>query len=92
MSLRLPLAARFRVVNNRDEPVSILTNIEDYVPLHIVGVPEGVANFQKIVPSDPCNDCHPRADLVRRIRIPSHSLAQMLAGNDVHSLRLLHNM
>jgi hypothetical protein len=71
-------------VNDRDKSVPILTNIEDHVSLHIVGVFERAGNLQKIVPSNLFNYSYPCLDLVRRIRILLHSLVQMLAGNDAH--------
>lgn len=91
MSLCSSLLSRFRIVNDRDKSVPILTNIEDHVSLHIVGVFERAANLWKIVPSNLVDYSYPCLDLVRRIRILLHSLVQMLAGNDVHALILLHN-
>jgi hypothetical protein len=44
------------------------------------------------VPSNFFDDSHPRLDLVSRIRVLLHSLAQMLARNDVHYPAILHNM
>lgn len=84
MSLRSSLLSRFRVVNDGDKPVAILTNIEDYESFHVVGVLELAANLRKIVPSNLFDYSYPCLDLVRRIRILLHSLIQMLAGNDVH--------
>lgn len=43
------------VVNDCDEPVTVLPNVENHVSLHIVGILERAANFQEIVPS-PCGD------------------------------------
>jgi len=54
-------------MNGRDEPVTVLPNVENNVSLHIVDVLERAANFQEIVPSNPFDDKRPCSDLVRRI-------------------------
>ena len=81
-----------RVVNDCHEPIAVLPNVENNVSLDIVGVFERVANLRKIVPSNLCNDNRPRFDLVRRIRVLSHRLMQMLTSDDVHHEMVLHNM
>jgi len=83
---------RFRIVNDCDEPVAVPPKIKYHIPLNIVGVLERAANLRKIMPSNPSDDSHPCLDLVRRIRVLLHSLAQMLARHDVHRLMVLHNM
>lgn len=82
----------FRVVNDCDEPVSVLPNVEDDVSLYIVGIFERGANLRKIVPSNLFDDNHPCFDLVRRIWVPSHRLVQMLTRDDIHHQTVLHNM
>jgi hypothetical protein len=71
-----------RVVNDRDEPVTVLSNVENHVSLHIVGILERAANFREIVPSSPFDDNNPCLDLVRRIRALLHGLMQMFARDD----------
>ena len=80
------------VVNDRDEPVTVLANIENHVTLHIVGILEPAANLQEIAPSSLFDDNHPCFDLVRRIRVLLHGLVQMLARDDMHKGMILHNM
>jgi len=47
------------VVNDCDEPVTVLPNVGDHVSLHIVDFFECAANLQEIVPSNPFDDSHP---------------------------------
>jgi len=81
-----------RVMNDRDEPVMVLPNIENHVPLHIVGILERAANLQEIGPSNHFDDNHPCFDLVRRIWVLLHGLVQMFTRDDVHGGMILHNM
>ncbi len=80
------------VVNDRNEPVTVLANIENYVSLHMVGILEPAANLQEIVPSNLFDDNHPCLDLVRGIWVLLHGLVQMLARDDMHKGMILHNM
>ena len=80
------------VVNDCDEPVTVLPNVENHVSLHIVGIFERAANLLEIVPSNPFDDNHPCSDLVRRIWVLVHGLVQMLTRNDMHNEMILHRM
>ncbi len=80
------------VVNDCDEPVTVLPNAENHVSLHIVGILERAANLQEIVPSNPFDDIHPCFDLVCRTWELLHGLVQMLARDDMHNDMILHNM
>ena len=80
------------VVNDCDEPITVLPNVENHVSLHLVGILERGANLQEIVPSNPFDDNHPSHDLVRRIWVLLHGLVQMLARDYMHSGIILHNM
>ena len=82
----------FRIVNNCDEPVAVLPEVENHIPFDIVGIFERAANLGEIVPSNLFDYRHPCFDLVRRIWVLLHSLIQMLARDDMHYARLLHNM
>ena len=79
------------VVNDCDEPVTVLPNVENRVSLPIVGILDRAANLLEIVPSNPFDDNHPCFDLVRRIWILLHGLVQMLARDDMHNGMILHN-
>ena len=80
------------VVNDRDEPITVLPNVENHVSLHIVGILERAANLQEVVPANPFDDYHPCFNLVRRIWVLLHGLVQMLARDDMHNSMILHNM
>ncbi len=92
MPLCSSFRSRFRVVNDRDKPVAILTNVEDHVSPHAVRVFESPAQLRKIVPTNLVNYNYPSLDLVGRIRIFLHGLAKMAASDDVHAPIVLHNM
>ena len=92
MSQGSPHLVRFRIVNHRDQSVSILANVKYHVSFDVVGVLECVPNLQEIVPSNLFHDSCPRTDLVCSIRILLRSIVQMLARNDVHLLIVLHKM
>lgn len=92
MSLGSSLLVSFRIVNHRDQSVSILANVKYHVSFDAVGVLERFANFQEIVPSNLFHDSCPRTDLVCSIRILFRSIVQMLARNDMHSLIVLHKL
>ena len=82
----------FRIVNDCDEPVAVPPKVKYHITLNIVCILESASNLREIVPSNLFDDSHPCLDLVRGIRVLLHSLAQMLACNDVHWLMILHNM
>jgi hypothetical protein len=92
MALGPTLSNRFCVVNNGDEPVSILPNIEDDIPGDIVGILEPCANFGKVVPSDGLDDASPYLDFVCRVSVALDRFAQMTARNEMHFSKLLHNL
>jgi len=73
------------VVNDRDDPVTVLPNVENHVSLHFVGILERAANLQEIVPSNPFDDHHPCFDLVRRIWVLLDGLVQMLTRDGMHN-------
>jgi len=88
-----PLVVRCScVMNDCDEPITVLPNVENHVSLHIVGILERAANLREIVPSNSFDDYRPCFDFVRRIWVLPHGLVQMLARNDMHSGMILHNM
>jgi len=72
-------------VDDGDKPVPVLSDVEDHVAIHGIGILKHAAHFRKIVPPDRLDDAHPRFDFVRR-------LAQVPTRNDMHSPRILHNM
>jgi hypothetical protein len=84
VSLSLPLNAFLRVVNNGNKPIPILPEVEDYVTVDIVGIPDHTANFGEILPPHRFNDCGPGSDFVRRIRKASSGYLQMPSGDKDH--------
>ena len=80
------------IVNHGYKPVPVVPDVEDHIAVHRISVLEGGANFVNIVPPDCLDDNHPRFDFVRRIFVTCNRLAQMLTGNDMHLIIILHNM
>jgi hypothetical protein len=71
-------------VDDGDKPISILSEVEHYVPVDIIGILKQAANFRKIVPSNRFDNHCPRFDFVCRIRIAIDGFTQMPSGYDVH--------
>ena len=84
MPAGLLVHSRLGVVDDGDKPISILSKVENHVPIDIIGILKHMANFCKVVPSNTFDYCRPRSDLARRIGIALHRFAQMPSGNDVH--------
>jgi hypothetical protein len=70
------------IVDHRDKPVPVSSDVKDHVVIHGIGVLKDAANFRKIVPANCLDDCDPCFDFVRCIRIAPHRFAQMLARDD----------
>ena len=81
---------RFCIVDDRDKPVPIVPDVKDHIATHIVSILERASYFRKTVPPDYFDDGRPRFDLVRRILIGFHRLAQMLSRDDMHLPIILH--
>ncbi len=92
MPLRLPLLRRLRIVDDSYKPVPAVPNIKDDVAFYRIGILERSANLIKIVPANGLDNGRPGRNFVRRIWVGFHRLPQVLTRNDVHLLRILHNM
>ena len=92
MSLRLPLLHRLRIVDDGYKPVPLVPNIKDDVAFYRIGILERSADLIKIVPANHLDNSGPGFDFVRCIWVGFHRLSQVLARNDVHVPRVLHNM
>jgi len=92
MPAGLPLTRRPGMVDDGDQPVAIVPDIEHHVAAHRISILEHAANFFKVMPANRLDNARPRFDFVRRIREACHCLTQMLPRNDVHFVRILHNM
>ena len=84
MPLSFPFGRALCVVNNRDQPVSVMPYVEYHISSDAIGIAEYAAYFRITMPADRFNDARPRSDLIRSIREALHRLAQMTAGNDMH--------
>jgi len=73
-----------RVVNDRDQPVTVLADIEDHVPIHIVGILEDLPHFHEVPPTRLGSDPVPGSNLLGRIRILLFGLGEVLACDNVH--------
>jgi len=83
VSLCLLSIRRLCIMNNRHQPVPILSDIKDDVAVHIIGILKHAADFREIVPPDRLDNAHPRPNFVCSIWIVRCRLTQM-ARNDVH--------
>lgn len=72
MSFGLPSVYGLCIVNDRDEPVPIASNVKDYIAIHVVCILEYVLHFREISPPHGLDDAHPRSDFVDRIRVVLH--------------------
>jgi hypothetical protein len=71
-------------VNDRDQPVAILPDIEDYVSVHIIGIFENLPHLNEVSPSRLGRNPKPRPDLSGCFRILIFGLDQVLACDYVH--------
>jgi hypothetical protein len=73
-----------RVVNDGNEPVTVLTNIEDHVAIHIIRIFENLTHFHEIPPSRISSDPVPGTDFSGCVRKSLFGPQQMLARDNVH--------
>ena len=92
MPLGLPLLRRLRVVDDSYKPVPVVPNIKNDVAFYRIGIFERSADPIKIVPANRLDNGGPGCNFVRCIWVGFHCLLQVLTRNDVHLLRILHNM
>ncbi len=85
MPVRLLLVTGLGVMDDGDEPIAISPDVEDYIPIHVIGILEHLTHFRETVPANSFNDGRPSLNLTRCILVLLHGLVQMLAGNDIHS-------
>ena len=92
MPFGLPFLCRPSVVDDGYKPVPVVPNIKDYVAFYRISILEGSADLIKIVPANRLDNGGPGLDFVRCIWVGFHRLFQVLTRNDMHSLRVLHNL
>ena len=83
---------RLSIVDDGYKSVPVVPNIKDHVAFYRISILECSADLIKIVPADHLDDGGPGFDFVRRIWVGFHRLPQVLTRNDVHVIRLLHNL
>ena len=86
MTLRGPALLLPRVMNDRDQPVTVLADIEDYIPLHVIGILEDLLHIHEILPPGRLRDFVPGLNLLSGVGVLFFSLDEMLAGDDVHGV------
>jgi hypothetical protein len=82
----------FRIVNHGNQSIAVSPEVEYHISPDIIGIFESSANLWEIVPPNLFDYRYPCFDLVRCIWVLPHGLVQMLARNDMHPARILHNM
>jgi hypothetical protein len=92
MPLRLSLLRRLCIMNDSYKPVPVVPNIKDDVTCYRIGIFERSADAVKVVPANRLDNSGPGCNFVRSIWVDFHRLLQVLTRNDVHRLRILHNM
>jgi hypothetical protein len=92
MPVSLLFLSRLGVMDDGDEPIAISPDVEDHISIYVIGIFKHLAHFRETVPTDRLNDACPGFNLTRRILVLLHGLSQMPAGDDMHSLTILHNL
>ena len=90
MASSLLFFCRFGTVNDSNQPVAVPPNIEDHIAVDVIGILEDLPHFRETMPSTPLDDACPGLDLASRFWMFPYRLAQMPAGDDMHSLIVLH--
>ena len=84
MSLRDPAVLLPRAMNDRDQPVAILADIEDHIPLYVIGILEDLLHIHEILPPCRLRDFVPGLNLLSGVGVLFFSLDEMLASDDIH--------
>ncbi len=75
---------RLCIMDDRHEPISVFSDVEDYVTIYIVSIGKYCANFGKVMPANLLNNSVPSLDFAPRIRIFLRCFFQKLKRNDMH--------
>src|SRR5271155_2544787 len=73
-----------RVVNDGDQPVTVLTDIEDHIAIHIIGIFEDLTHLHEIPPSSFGSNPVPGSDFFGSVRKLLFGPDQVLACDNVH--------
>ena len=83
---------RLYVMDDGDQPVPIIADVKNHELAHRIGMLEDGPHLLKIMPVRSLEDGLPRFDFVRRVLVGFCRLQQVLFGDDVHSLIILHKV
>ena len=92
MPLGVPFLRRLSIVDDGHKSVSVVPNIKDHVAFYRISILERSADLIKIVPANHLDNGGPGFDFVRYIWVGFHRLPQVLTRNDMHSVRILHDL
>jgi hypothetical protein len=88
-NVNVPIRSQFlsalREMDYRNQPVPVLTNVENHITFNVIGILEYAADLREIVPPHMIDDTHPRRDFASGVRIIGYCLSNVLARDDVHS-------
>ena len=84
MSHRLPAVTLSGIMNHRNEPVAVMPNVENYIPIHRIGIAKYPSHIRKTYPSSPSDDFMPCRNLFCRIRVVLCCMIQMPSRDYVH--------
>ena len=86
MSHRLLAITLLGVMNYRDEPVTVMTNIENDIPIHRIGIPKYPSHIGKTYPASQSDDFIPCRNLFSRIRVVLCRMIQMPSRDYMHRI------
>ena len=92
MPLRLPFFRRFSMVDDGYKSVPVVPKIKDHVVFYRIGILERSKDLIKVVPTNHLDEGGPGLDFVRCIWVGFYCLPQVLSRNDMHAIRVLHNL
>jgi hypothetical protein len=71
-------------MNDGDKPVPVLTDIENHMPLHIIGILENLPDFQEVPPPRGLRDFVPGHNLYGGVGVLLYRAVQVLFRDDMH--------
>jgi hypothetical protein len=72
-------------VDDGDKPVSISTEVEDYIPINIVGIHKHAADISEIEPPYSFDYSCPSSDFICRVSIAVNGFLDMPPSDDIHA-------
>jgi hypothetical protein len=77
----VPLA---RIVNDRNQPVSVSANVEDDISVHGIRIDKSLPNLQEVLPSCPPRNLVPGSDLLGGIWVLRFGYDKVLPRDNIH--------